>query len=151
MKKENVKVFYLPYILSDSNGSEPTKAHEGDAGVDLCATEDVELYIGDTVAVDTGLIFAIPFNYCGLVLPRSSMGKRGIIIPNSPGLIDSGYRGEVKVLLLNLSNKIYKVKKGDKIAQLVIVQHERVTPQKVDELPPSFDDRGVGGFGSSGK
>lgn len=144
-------MFHLPYICNDTNFIEPEKAHEGDAGIDLFSTHDATLYMGDTVAIKTGLIFGIPFGYCGFVLPRSSMGKRGIIIPNSPGLIDSGYRGEVKVLLLNLSNQIYKVNKGDKIAQLVIMQHERVTPQKVDELPAPFDDRGVGGFGSSGK
>ena len=144
-------MFYLPYIFNNTESVEPTKAHSGDAGIDLFSTHDATLYMGDTVAVNTGLIFGIPFGYCGLILPRSSMGKRGIIIPNSPGLIDSGYRGELKVLLLNLSNQIYKVNKGDKIAQLVIVQHERITPQKVEELPLPSDDRGVGGFGSSGK
>lgn len=144
-------MFHLPFILSDKDAVDPERAHAGDAGLDLAATQDETLYIGDTVAIGTGLIFGIPFGYCGLIIPRSSMGKRGIIIPNSPGLIDSGYRGEVKVLLLNLSNRIYKVNKGDKIAQLVIVQHERITPQKVEQLPPPMDNRGVGGFGSSGK
>lgn len=144
-------MFHLPFILNNAEAVEPTKAHLGDAGIDLFATHDQELFIGETAEVNTGLIFGIPFGYCGLILPRSSMGGRGIIIPNSPGLIDSGYRGQIKVLLLNLSNQIYKVKQGDKIAQIVIVQYERVTPQKVEELPASFDNRGVGGFGSSGK
>lgn len=144
-------MFHLPFLLNDDKAIEPTKAHLGDAGVDLFATHDQELFIGETTQVNTGLIFGIPFGYCGLILPRSSMGSRGIIIPNSPGLIDSGYRGEIKVLLLNLSNQPYRVKQGDKIAQMVIVQHERVTPQKVDELPVASDNRGVGGFGSSGK
>lgn len=144
-------MFELPYIFNSEDALNPNRAHKGDAGIDLFSTHEQILYLGDTTAINTGLIFGIPVGYCGFILPRSSMGKRGIIIPNSPGLIDSGYRGEIKVLLLNISNEIYKVKKGDKIAQLVIVRHEQVTPQKVDELPPSFDNRGVGGFGSSGK
>lgn len=144
-------MFHLPYIFNDKNAEGPERAHRGDAGVDLFSTQDETLYIGDTVAISTGIIFGVPFGYCGLILPRSSMGKRGIIIPNAPGLIDSGYRGEVKVLLLNLSNQIYKIKQGDKIAQMVIVQHEQITPQKVEQLPAPVDNRGVGGFGSSGK
>jgi len=144
-------MFHLPIILSNNNAVVPEVAHNGDAGLDLVACEDYTLYLGEVNSVSTGISIAIPLGYCGLVLPRSSMGKKGIIIPNAPGLIDSGYRGEVKVMLLNLSNNIYKIKKGDKIAQLVIVQHERVSLEEVNELPPSHDGRGVGGFGSSGK
>lgn len=144
-------MFELPFTLTNSYDRSPERAHEGDAGLDLFASEPATLYMGYTNAVSTGVSVAIPFGYCGLILPRSSMGSKGIIIPNSPGLIDSGYRGEIKVLLLNVSNQIYTVDEGDKIAQLVIVQHERVIPNQVEELPASNDGRGVGGFGSSGK
>jgi dUTP pyrophosphatase len=79
------------------------------------------------------------------------MGAKGLIIPNSPGLIDSGYRGEIKVLLFNLKDSVYKINAGDKIAQLVIMRHEEVRPTELSNLPESQDGRGDGGFGSSGK
>jgi dUTP pyrophosphatase len=129
----------------------PEKAHAGDAGIDLLSTEEVDLIPGEVTMISTGVAVAIPESHCGLVLPRSSMGKSGIIIPNSPGLIDSGYRGEVKVLLLNLTRENYRVRIDNKIAQLVIVRHEEVNPVEVPKLPHSQDGRGVGGFGSSGK
>lgn len=127
------------------------KAHEGDAGFDLLATEEIDLAPGEVGVVSTGLAMAIPDGYCGLLLPRSSMGKGGIIIPNSPGLIDSGYRGEVKVLLLNLTKQNYRVYVDNKIAQLVFVKYENVNAIEVPKLPESQDGRGIGGFGSSGK
>lgn len=127
------------------------KAHDGDAGFDLLATEEVDLDPGEVKMVSTGLALAIPDGYCGLVLPRSSMGKKGIIIPNSPGLIDSGYRGEVKVLLLNLGKENYRVYLDNKIAQIVFVKYENFNAIEVPKLPQSHDGRGVGGFGSSGK
>lgn len=127
------------------------KAHEGDAGFDLLATEEIDLAPGEVGVVSTGLAMAIPDGYCGLLLPRSSMGKKGIIIPNSPGLIDSGYRGEVKVLLLNLTKQNYRVYVDNKIAQLVFVKYENVNAIEVPKLPESQDGRGIGGFGSSGK
>jgi len=127
------------------------KAHDGDAGFDLLASEEVNLVPGEVSVVSTGMAMAIPDGYCGLVLPRSSMGKHGIIIPNSPGLIDSGYRGEVKVLLLNLTKENYRVYIDNKIAQLVIVKYENVNAIEVPKLPQSHDGRGVSGFGSSGK
>lgn len=127
------------------------KAHEGDAGFDLLATEEIDLAPGEVGVVSTGLAMAIPDGYCGLLLPRSSMGKKGIIIPNSPGLIDSGYRGEVKVLLLNLTKQNYRVYVDNKIAQLVFVKYENVNAIEVPKLPESHDGRGIGGFGSSGK
>lgn len=127
------------------------KAHKGDAGFDLLATEEIDLAPGEVGVVSTGLAMAIPDGYCGLLLPRSSMGKKGIIIPNSPGLIDSGYRGEVKVLLLNLTKQNYRVYVDNKIAQLVFVKYENVNAIEVPKLPGSHDGRGIGGFGSSGK
>jgi dUTP pyrophosphatase len=144
-------MFELPFVLSESQVFGPQRAHDGDAGLDLSSSFSAVIGKGQIVPVNTGVTVAIPFGYCGLILPRSSMGKKGIIIPNSPGLIDSGYRGEIKVLLLNLSGENYIVNSGDKIAQLVIMQHERVVPNQKEELPTSEDGRGVGGFGSSGK
>lgn len=144
-------MFHIPYKKINIHAQDPTRANEGDAGLDLFSSSPIMLYPGVTEMLETGIKVAIPFGYCGLILPRSSMGRKGIIIPNSPGLIDSGYRGEIKVLLLNVSNELYKVEVGDKIAQLVIVQHERATLQETEKLPASFDERGVGGFGSSGK
>lgn len=141
----------LPIELTQDVSLMLEKAHTGDAGFDLLSAEEVDLIPGEVGVVSTGLSMAIPEGYCGLVLPRSSMGKRGIIIPNSPGLIDSGYRGEVKVLLLNLSKENYRVYIDNKIAQLVIVKYENVNAVEVPKLPESHDGRGIGGFGSSGK
>jgi len=141
----------LPIELLKDVSLLPEKAHVGDAGLDLLSTEEVLLRHGEVTMVSTGVAVAIPDGYCGLVLPRSSMGKRGIIIPNSPGLIDSGYRGEIKVLLLNLTKENYRVHIDNKIAQLVIARHENAIPVEVPKLPQSEDGRGVGGFGSSGK
>jgi dUTP pyrophosphatase len=141
----------LPIELLRDVSLMPEKAHDGDAGFDLLSVEEKDLRPGEVTMVSTGVAIAIPEGYCGLILPRSSMGKRGIIIPNSPGLIDSGYRGEIKVLLLNLSKEIYRVYLDNKIAQLVIVKYENVNAIEVPKLPESQDGRGVGGFGSSGK
>jgi dUTP pyrophosphatase len=141
----------LPIELTKDVSLMLEKAHNGDAGFDLLATEEIDLIPGEVCVVSTGMAMAIPEGYCGLVLPRSSMGKSGIIIPNAPGLIDSGYRGEVKVLLLNLAKENYRVYIDNKIAQLVIVKYENVNAIEVPKLPESHDGRGVGGFGSSGK
>lgn len=141
----------LPIELLVSNGQIPHKAHDGDAGIDLVSTEECSLTPGFVKMVSSGIAIAIPEGHCGLILPRSSMGNRGIIVPNSPGLIDSGYRGPLNVLLLNLGRENYKVHIGDKIAQLVVIKYENVVPTEVSKLPQSHDGRGVGGFGSSGK
>jgi len=144
-------LFNLPIELLRAASLIPEKAHDGDAGFDLLSTEEVTLMPGEVIPVETGIALAIPSGYCGLVLPRSSMGKNGIIIPNAPGLIDSGYRGEIKVLLLNLTKETYRVHVDNKIAQLVIVKYEDADLLEVPKLPDSFDGRGAGGFGSSGK
>ena len=128
----------------------PIYAHDGDAGLDLLSSADVVLAPGERQAVPTGLAIAVPPGYAGFVHARSGRALReGLALPNAPGLIDSGYRGELKVLLVNLdpTEKI-AIKRGEKIAQLVIQQIERAELVEVDELPDS--ERGHGGFGSSG-
>lgn len=126
----------------------PQYKHPGDAGMDLSSVEAVTVESGEIVAVHTGLAFAIPSGYVGLVHPRSGLASRGLTVANAPGTIDAGYRGEVKVLLVNLGKEPFEVAEGDRIAQLVI--------QEVAFLPltetASLDDtsRGSGGFGSTG-
>lgn len=129
----------------------PEYAREGDAGIDLLAREDALIPCGGgRVLVPTGLAVAIPRGYAGFVLPRSGLAlKHGISAANSPGLIDSGYRGELKVIVLNTdSSSDYQIKRGDRIAQLVIQRVEEVAWVEVDELDGL--DRG-GGFGHSGR
>ena len=127
----------------------PLRAYSGDAGLDLAACERVELAPGARVIVGTGLAVAIPEGYAGYVQPRSGLAaKHGITIVNTPGLIDSGYRGELKVILLNTdSTDSFVVEAGMRIAQLVLLEVPSVDPVEVDELPAS--ERGVRGFGSS--
>lgn len=129
----------------------PTIAHRGDAGIDLHARNDAVIpRAGGRVLVPTGIAIAIPEGYAGFVLPRSGLAlKHGISLVNTPGLIDAGYRGELKCVMLNTDpDDDYEVKRGDRIAQLVIQRIEEVTWQVVDSLE-GFD-RG-GGFGHSGR
>jgi dUTP diphosphatase len=127
----------------------PARAYAGDAGLDLTACERVELGAGERALVGTGLAVAIPEGYAGFVQPRSGLAtKHGITIVNTPGLIDSGYRGELRVTLLNTDlREAFVVEVGMRIAQLVIVPIPEVELVEVDELPES--ERGVRGFGSS--
>ena len=127
----------------------PRRAYAGDAGLDLTACERVELGPGERAAVGTGLAVAIPDGYAGFVQPRSGLAARhGITIVNTPGLVDAGYRGELKVILLNTdANETFVVEPGMRIAQLVVLPVPGVDPVEVDELPDS--QRGVRGFGSS--
>jgi dUTP pyrophosphatase len=127
----------------------PGRAYAGDAGLDLSACEEVELRPGERALVPTGLAVAIPDGYAGFVQPRSGLAARhGISIVNTPGLIDSGYRGELRVTLLNTdSRETFVVEPGMRIAQLVIVPVPEVELVEVDELPAG--ERGVRGFGSS--
>ena len=129
----------------------PGYAHEGDAGLDLHAAEDVSLPPGGRAAVPTGIALAIPDGHAGFVLPRSGRAlKEGLGLANSPGLIDSGYRGEVKVIVVNLDPRsTIDVKRGDKIAQLVVQRVEAPAVEVVDDLPDTT--RGAGGFGSTGR
>jgi len=129
----------------------PAPAHPGDAGYDLRAAEPVRLEPGERASVGTGVAIEIPESHAGLVLPRSGLAARhGIALVNAPGLIDSGYRGEVRVLLLNTDpREAFEVAVGDRIAQLVIVAHAAPELEEVGELATSA--RGAGGFGSTGR
>ena len=128
----------------------PERAYEGDAGLDLAACELVELAPGARAIVGTGLAVAIPEGYAGFVQPRSGLADRhGISIVNAPGLIDSGYRGELKVILLNTDrSKPFVVEPGMRIAQLVVLAVPELELLELDELPAT--ERGVRGHGSSG-
>ena len=129
----------------------PERAHDGDAGYDLRAADEARLEPGFRASVGTGLALAIPEGWAGLVLPRSGLAARhGITVVNAPGLIDTGYRGEVRVLLLNTDMEaVFSVEVGDRIAQLVIVRHEAPELEESEELEESA--RGAGGFGSTGR
>jgi dUTP pyrophosphatase len=129
----------------------PTRAHDGDAGLDLYAADGVTIGPGERAMVDTGIAIELPERHAGLVVPRSGLAARhGIALVNAPGLIDAGYRGELRVLLLNTDRaQAFEVAPGDRIAQLVITRVEAPDLVEVDELPPSA--RAEGGFGSSGR
>lgn len=128
----------------------PTRAYDGDAGLDLYALESIVLAPGERAQAATGIAVEIPSGHAGLVLPRSGLAARhGIALVNAPGLIDSGYRGELKVLLLNTDRReSFTLSAGDRIAQLVIVRVEPAEVVEADELGAS--ERASGGFGSSG-
>jgi dUTP pyrophosphatase len=159
----------IPTVLKD--GTEMISyAHEGDAGLDLCATEDVTLYPGQWQMVGSGVSMAIPKGFVGLVVPRSGLGCKGLVLKNGPGIIDSGYRGEIKMPLYNnnpthwwdismdmftprrhFGNKpkgTIHVRKGDRVAQLLIVPVAQASLVQVDSLDES--ERGEGSFGSTG-
>ena len=127
----------------------PAQAYAGDAGLDLAACERVEIGAGERALVGTGLAVAIPDGYAGFVQPRSGLAaEHGVTVLNTPGLIDSGYRGEVRVILHNSDTATpFVVEPGMRIAQLVVVPLAEIEPVEVDELPAS--ERGVRGFGSS--
>jgi dUTP pyrophosphatase len=127
----------------------PARAYDGDAGLDLSACERVVLAPGERALVPTGLAVAIPEGYAGYVQPRSGLAsKHGISIVNTPGLVDSGYRGELLINLLNTDpHEAFTVEPGMRIAQLVVLEIPQVELVEVDELPDS--ERGVRGFGSS--
>ena len=128
----------------------PTYAHPGDAGADLHAAEAVELAPGQRATVGTGVSIALPDGYAAFVVPRSGLAaKHGITVVNSPGTVDAGYRGEIRVTLLNTdSSTAYSVAVGDRIAQVVIMPVSRARFVEVERLPGSH--RGESGFGSSG-
>ena len=140
----------LAFQRLDPNAVLPERAHPGDAGFDLRSIEDVEVGPGERAMVRTGLGVAIPNGHAGLVLPRSGLAsKHGLTLANAPGLIDSGYRGEVICSVVNLDpHESVKIARGDRMAQLVVVEVPELRPRWVDDLPPS--SRGEGGFGSTG-
>ena len=136
--------------LSDA-ATVPARANEGDAGLDLYAVEPTILGPGDRASVGTGIAIEIPDGHAGLVLPRSGLAARhGITLVNAPGLIDAGYRGEVRVLLLNTdASEPFEIGVGDRIAQLLITPFAPAEPVEAEELTATA--RGEGGFGSSGR
>jgi dUTP diphosphatase len=140
----------LAFRRLDPDAILPERAHPGDAGFDLRSVEDVEVGPGERAMVRTGVAVAIADGHAGLVLPRSGLASRhGLTLANAPGLIDSGYRGELICSVVNLDrDEGVKIARGDRIAQLVIVPVPEVRPAWIDELPPS--SRGEGGFGSTG-
>lgn len=134
----------------DERAVMPTQAHEGDAGYDLYALDAVTLAPGERAMVPTGIAVEVSHGHAALVLPRSGLAVRhGISVVNAPGLIDSGYRGEVRVLLLNTDrSETFRAEAGDRIAQLVLVRVETPPVEEAESLTESA--RGEGGFGSSG-
>jgi dUTP diphosphatase len=134
----------------DPRAQLPTRAYPDDAGLDLYSLEAAQLAPGERASVGTGIAVEIPVGQAGIVLPRSGLAARhGIALVNAPGLIDSGYRGEVRVLLLNTDREsTFGVAPGDRIAQLVLVRVETPEVAEVEDL--ALSERGAGGFGSSG-
>ena len=141
----------IEFVLLHELASAPSYAHHGDAGADLVCIEDVALAPGERALVPTGLAIALPAGYVGLVHPRSGLAfKNGLGIVNTPGTIDSGYRGELKICLINLDqHETVRLPAGSRIAQLVIQKVEHPNFVEVSHLPGT--DRGAGGFGSTGK
>ncbi|GAA3797338.1 dUTP diphosphatase [Sphaerisporangium flaviroseum] len=129
----------------------PAYAHPGDAGADLHAAEDVELLPGERAIVGTGVAIALPDGYAAFVHPRSGLASKfGVTLVNAPGTVDAGYRGEIKVTLLNTDTKdAVRLRRGDRIAQLVVQRVEKAAFYEVERLPGSA--RGAGGFGSTGR
>ncbi len=141
----------LPILKLKDEAILPTRAHGGDAGLDLYACEAAHVGPGERWSVGTGVGVEIPEGHAGLVLPRSGLARdHGIALVNAPGLIDSGYRGELRVLLLNTDPaETFRVEPGDRIAQLVITPIATSEPVEAPALSESM--RGEGGFGSSGR
>jgi dUTP pyrophosphatase len=140
----------LRFRILEPGAALPTRAHDDDAGLDLRAVEPATLGPGERGMIGTGIAVEIPAGHAGLVLPRSGLAMRhGISMVNAPGLIDAGYRGELRVLLLNTDReRPFDVEPGDRIAQLLVVPFAEARPVEVAELSASL--RGSGGFGSSG-
>ena len=141
----------LPFVRLSRDAALPAVAQPGDAGLDLTAAVDVDVAPGERVPVPTGVAVAIPDGHAGLVLPRSGLASReGLTLANAPGLIDAGYRGEVICAVVNLDReRTVRIRRGDRIAQLVVIATPAVVPAWVEELPGS--ERGEGGFGSTGR
>ena len=140
----------MPVVRLDPDLPLPSYAHPGDAGADLVTTVDVTLAPGERALVPTGIAIALPEGYVALVHPRSGLAARhGLSIVNTPGTIDAGYRGEIKVLLVNHDlTETVELRRGDRVAQLVFQRVEQAVLTEVDALPESV--RGIGGYGSTG-
>jgi dUTP pyrophosphatase len=141
----------LPVKRLDPEAMLPAYARPGDAGLDLASAEEIQVPPGERAMVRTGVAVAIPDGFAGLVLPRSGLAARhGLTLANSPGLIDAGYRGEVTCAVVNLDRRHpVAIKRGDRIAQLVVIPVAAVEVEWTQELPAS--ERGTGGFGSTGR
>ena len=137
-------------IIAEDEDLMPSYAHPGDAGMDLRASEEIFINSGEIVKVDTGLKISVPQGFVGLVVPRSSLGSKGITVANSPGTIDSGYRGPLKVVLINHTSKMYYIEEGERIAQLLIIPVATARITQVREFSDAETTRGEGGFGSTG-
>ena len=142
----------VPFLRLRPEARAPARAHAGDAGYDLRAVDEAELPPGERALVGTGVSVAIPDGYAGLVLPRSGLAVRhGVSLVNTPGLIDSGYRGEIRVPLINHDpRETFRIERGMRIAQLLLLRAGDAVFVEVDLLEAGTDGRGVGGFGSSG-
>ena len=140
----------IPILLTNTEATIPQNAKPGDAGVDLCSSEVATIFPGERALIGTGVAIAIPEGYAGFVQPRSGLAiKNGIGVLNTPGLIDSGYRGEIKVILLNTDkSNAFNINVGDRIAQLVIQRVENVNFLQIETLDET--ERGDGGFGHTG-
>jgi dUTP pyrophosphatase len=142
----------LAVQLLHPDAAAPARTRPGDAGHDLCAVEAFTLAPGERAVVPTGVAIALPAGHAGLVVPRSGLAARhGLSVVNGPGLIDPNYRGEVKVVLVNLGDEPFEGAAGDRIAQLLVVPFAAPEVEVVSALPDGGDDRGAGGFGSSGR
>ncbi|WP_257998468.1 dUTP diphosphatase [Zhihengliuella halotolerans] len=150
MAAEHDTTLEVELKMLDAGIEPPSYAHPGDAGADLRARVDVALAPGERALVPTGVSLALPFGYVALIHPRSGLAtKHGLTVVNAPGTVDAGYRGEIAVTLLNTdANTPIELKRGDRIAQMVIQKVETARFVPVDELPDSV--RGAGGFGSTG-
>jgi len=148
MQRKNKMLIKTLKLNSDARL--PAYAKAGDAGADLCSAHATTLLPGEFKLIPTGIALAIPLGYVGLIHPRSGLAaKHGVTVLNTPGTIDSGFRGEIKVILINHSKEVYNIERGERIAQLVIQKVEGAFFEPTDELDAT--DRGNGGFGSTGK
>lgn len=144
------KIIRLPVRQIHADLPVPSYAHDGDAGLDLFAACDILIQSGSRRILGTGIEIALPSGYVGLVVPRSGLAlDHGVTVLNGPGVIDSGFRGEVKVLLVNLGTEAYQVGRGDRVAQLLIVAHASAVIALTDHLPET--SRGTGELGSTGR
>ena len=147
-----VAVEELAVRLLKPGARPPARTRPGDAGFDLSAVEDFSLAPGERGVVCTGVAIALPAGIAGLVVPRSGLAARhGISVVNGPGLVDPNYRGELRVILVNLGQEHFTGHAGDRIAQLLLVPFVAPAVRLVQELPPGPDERGENGFGSTGR
>jgi dUTP pyrophosphatase len=150
--RESTATGTLEVQLLHPGAQPPARTRPGDAGYDLRCVEAFSLVPGERRVVRTGVAIALPDGVAGLVVPRSGLAARhGLSVVNGPGLIDPTYRGEVRVVLVNLGDEPYEGEAGDRIAQLLLVPFLAPATRVVETLPPSADERGAHGFGSSGR